>query len=62
MEKTATISAGPANLRLTLYWYGGPSQPGAALQKMSGTTDQALAVAGVDDRCFVASAVPKKAG
>ena len=56
------ISTGPASLRLTLHWYGGPSRVGAALQKMSGTTNQELSVAGVDERCFVTSAVAKKAG
>ena len=56
------ISAGPARLRLTLHWYGGPSRAGGALQKMSGRTDQELSVAGVDERCFVASAAAKKAG
>jgi hypothetical protein len=56
------ISVGPASLRLTLHWYGGRFRVGGALQKMSGTTGQELSVAGVDDRCFVASAVAKKAG
>jgi hypothetical protein len=56
------LSVGPASLRLTLHWYGGPFRVGGALQKMSGSTGQELSVAGVDERCFVASAVAKKAG
>jgi hypothetical protein len=59
---TTEISAGPASLRLTLHWYGGPFRAGGALQKMSGSTSQELSVAGVDERCSVASAVAKKAG
>ena len=60
MENGHEISAGPASLRLTLYWYGGPSKPESCrASENEWPTDQALAVAGVDDRCFVASAVPK---
>jgi hypothetical protein len=59
---TTEISAGPASLRLTLHWYGGSLRVGGALQKMSGSTGQELSIVGVDDRCFVTSAVAKKAG
>jgi hypothetical protein len=60
--ETTEISAGPASLRLTLHWYGGRSRDGARLEKMHGSTDQELSIGPVDERCFLASAVTKKAG
>jgi hypothetical protein len=56
------IVVGPAQLQLTLNWYGGIGEETAALQKMSGTTSRELSVTRVDARCFVATILPKKAG